>query len=193
MPQRANVTSVDAIRAFRTTLLVYLSKARPTLEEVSTEVMRTKMWIENDQRAHWDGQFKRCSRQLEDAKAAVFSSRMSNLREVSAAEQAAVTKAQRLVHEAEEKLRVVKLWDRDFENRTDPMLKQMEKLTNSLTVDVPNAAADLAQTIKTLEEYAGMIAPGASLEPAAPPSGETSAEEVAPEAAGSADAGKATP
>jgi hypothetical protein len=190
MPQRANVTSVDAIRAFRTNLLVYLSKARPTLEEVSTEVMRTKLWIQNDQRTHWEGQMKRRGRQLEDAKAALFSSKMSNLREASAAEQAAVTKAQRLVHEAEEKLRMVKLWDRDFENRTDPMLKQMEKLTNSLTVDVPNAAADLAQSIKTLEEYAGMIAPGASLEP--PPPSTVNAEEVSPETAGSAETGKAT-
>src|SRR5690242_19748480 len=103
MPQRANVTSVDAIRAFRTNLLVYLSKARPTLEEVSTEVMRTKMWIENNQRTHWEGQFKRRSRQLEEAKAALFSAKMSNLREATAAEQNAVTKAQQLVREAEEK------------------------------------------------------------------------------------------
>ena len=34
MPQRAHVTSLSAIEAFRANLIVYLSKARPTLEEV---------------------------------------------------------------------------------------------------------------------------------------------------------------
>jgi len=179
MPQRAHVTSVDAIRAFRSDLLVYLSKARPALEEVSTEVMRTKLWIQNDQRSKWEGEFKRRSRKLEDANAAMFSAKMSNLREVSAAEIAAVTKAKRAIDEAEQKLRRVKMWDRDFENRTDPMLKQMEKMTTVLAVDVPEAAAYLAEVIKTLESYAGMVAPGASLEPAAPATTEP-ADETAP-------------
>ena len=41
--QRAHVDSVDALEAFRTTLLVYVSKARPTVEDVSADVLRTKL------------------------------------------------------------------------------------------------------------------------------------------------------
>ena len=40
MAERAQVTSVEAIESFRASLIVFLSKVRPTLEEVSDEVMR---------------------------------------------------------------------------------------------------------------------------------------------------------
>ena len=35
MADRAQVTSVEAIEAFRSALIVYLSKARPALEEIA--------------------------------------------------------------------------------------------------------------------------------------------------------------
>ena len=45
MPERAHVTSVDALELFRSQLIVYLSKARPALDEVSAEVVRTRVWL----------------------------------------------------------------------------------------------------------------------------------------------------
>ncbi len=42
MPERAHVTSVDALESFRANLIIYLSKARPTLEEVSADVQRMR-------------------------------------------------------------------------------------------------------------------------------------------------------
>ena len=59
MPQSAHVTSVDALEAFRSSLIVYMSKARPTLEEISAEVMRTRLWLQTDQRTHWESQTRR--------------------------------------------------------------------------------------------------------------------------------------
>jgi hypothetical protein len=165
MPQKAHVTSVEAIEAFRSALLVYLSKARPALEEVGSDVMRVHLWVQNDQRSLWEKEVKRRARKLEEAQAALFNANMSQLRDVTAAEQLAVSRAKREIAEAEDKLRGVKHWERDFENQTDPLLKQTEKLTGFLAVDLPNAAAYLAEVIKTLEAYAEMQTPG-SLEPA---------------------------
>jgi hypothetical protein len=50
MPQQAKITSVEALDAFRAALIIYLSKARPTLEEVSADVQRTRGWLEGEQR-----------------------------------------------------------------------------------------------------------------------------------------------
>ena len=50
MPEKANVTSLEAIEDFRAQLLIYISKARPALEEVSSDVLRLRLWLENDQR-----------------------------------------------------------------------------------------------------------------------------------------------
>ena len=48
MPERAHVTSLEALESFRASLILYVSKARPTLEEVSADVVRTRLWLEND-------------------------------------------------------------------------------------------------------------------------------------------------
>ena len=157
MPERAHVRSVDALESFRANLIVYLSKARPTLEEVSADVQRTRGWLESEQRTYWESEFRRRSRALDEAQAALFSSRISKLREISGAEQMAVQRAKRALDEADAKLRVVKQWNRVFDNRVDPLVKQMEKLHTVLANDMVKAVADLAQTIDALHNYAGII------------------------------------
>ncbi len=161
MPERAHVTSVDALQAFRSNLIVYLSKARPTLEEVSAAVQRMRNWLEGEQRAHWENEFRRRSRALEEAQQALFSAKLSNLREASAAEVMAVRRAKQARDEAEAKLRVLKQWNRVFDNRVDPLVKQMEKLQTVLAQDMVQAVALLAQAIKTLDAYADVAPPTA--------------------------------
>jgi hypothetical protein len=159
MPDRAHVSSVDALESLRSSLIVYVSKARPTLEEVSADVQRTRGWLEGEQRTYWENEFKRRHRALEEAQAAVFRSRISNLREVSAAEQMDVRRAKRDLDEAEAKLRVVKQWGRVFDSRVGPLVKQMEKLHTVLTNDMVLAIAYLKQAIDTLHNYAEIIPP----------------------------------
>jgi predicted ATPase len=178
MPERAHVTSVDALESFRSNLIVYLSKARSTLEEVSAGVQRTRGWLENDQRTYWENEMRRRRRALDEAQQALFSSRLSNLREVSAAEQLAFQRAKRAVDEADAKLRVVKQWNRVFDNRVDPLVKQMEKLHTVLTNDMVQAVAYLAQVIATLDAYAEIVPP--SERGSTPPGGNGASSESQP-------------
>ena len=154
MEQRAQVTSVEAIEAFRSCLLVFLSKARPVLEEIIGEVARTRNWIQHDQRAHWEREVKIKHRLLEQAQAELFSARLSKLQEASALQQMAVQRAQRAIREAEDKLARLKKWDRELENRSDPLLKLVEQLHGYLAVDMVRATAYLTEIIKTLQSYA---------------------------------------
>ena len=50
MAERAQVTSIEALDTFRASLLVYLTKARPVLDEVSADVQRTRNWLEVERR-----------------------------------------------------------------------------------------------------------------------------------------------
>jgi len=159
MPERARVTSVEALEAFRTSLVLYVSKARPTLEEVSAEVLRTRLWLENEQRMRWENEVRRRSKQLEQAKQALSSSRMSLLGEAGSAEQMAVRKAKRALEEAEAKLKMVKYWTREFDSRTEPLVKQLQKLHTFLANDLLQANAHLVQVIQTLAAYAEIAAP----------------------------------
>ncbi|MEP6662457.1 MAG: hypothetical protein ABJC04_02225 [Verrucomicrobiota bacterium] len=157
MPTRANVTSVEALEAFRTNLIVYLSKARPTLEEVSDNVIRTRGWLENDQRVFCEQELRRRTQKLQDAQQAMFSAELSNLREVSADERMAVQKAKRAVLEAGEKLLRVKKWTRNFGSQVDPLAKQLEKLQTVLVTNLPEAIAFLGAIVKSLDAYSGVV------------------------------------
>jgi hypothetical protein len=168
MPVRANVTSIEAIDSFRANLIVYISKARPALEEVSSDLFRMRNWIEHDQRIYWEGQVRRRARQLEDAKQALFSAEMANLRDATHAERMAVVKAKRILDEAEEKLKVVKKWAREFGNQVEPLAKRLEKLHTILSNDLPLGAAFLAQVTKALHDYAEIVLPPDGAVPSTP-------------------------
>jgi acyl transferase domain-containing protein len=173
MPERAHVTSVDALEAFRANLIIYLSRARPTLEEVSADVQRMRGWLEGEQRTYWEKEVRQRSRAMQEAQAALFSAKLSSFREASALEAMAVQRAKRALDEAMEKLRVLKQWNRVFDNRVDPLVKQMEKLHSVLAHDMVQAIAYLAQAIETLDKYAEVAppapVPGAPSQPGGKP------------------------
>jgi hypothetical protein len=160
----ANVTSLDAIESFRSSLIVYLSKARPTLEEVSTEVARTRSWLQNDQRVYWERQMRSRARDLETAQAELFSARLSTIQNVSASQEMALHRAQRAMRECETKLRLLKKWDRELENRSEPLVRQVDQLHGFITGEMVKATSFLTEVLKSLQAYAEMKTPG--LQPA---------------------------
>ena len=65
MPDRARVTSLEAIEAFRAKLIIYRDKAGRVLDEVSDEVTRTRVWLQSDRRTYWQSQVERRTRELQ--------------------------------------------------------------------------------------------------------------------------------
>jgi len=180
MADQAHVTSVEALENFRAALINYVSKARPTLEEISADVLRTRMWLENDQRLYWEGQVRRRTKDLEQAQQALSSARFSSFKDGSAVELMAVQRSKHALEEAGAKLKILKHWNRDFSSRVEPLAKQLEKLHTVLAVDMLGAAAYLTRAIETLAAYAEMVPPGATATPASP----TTAEKVLPDGGG---------
>jgi chromosome segregation ATPase len=164
---QAKVRSVGAIEAFRSALLIFLSKARPTLEEATGEVVRIRQWLQTDQRSHWQKEAKVRGRELERAQSELFSARLSKIQQASASQQMAVHRATRAIREADDKLRVLKKWQRELDNRTEPMVKQLEQLHGFLTTDMGKAVVYLGELVKTLEAYAEVSRPFASGAPPA--------------------------
>ena len=160
MPE-AHVSSVDAIALFRAALLVYVSKARPVLEDACDEVSRTRQWLQTSQRVHWENEVRKRARILENAQQALLSANIANLREPGMAEKNAVMRAKRALTEAEDKLKRVKRWNMDFDQHVAPLVKQLEQLRTTLANDMPKAAVHLSQVVKTLDAYAN-VAPSSA-------------------------------
>ncbi len=153
MSGQAQITSVEAIETFRSQLVVYLSQMRPALDEITGEVVRTRGWLEDDRKRHWLQEMRVRTRKLEDAKQELFTANMSQLGAGASFQQMTVHRAQHAVRAAEEKLAVIKKWDRDLDNKTAPLVKQMEQLHGFLTVEMEKAVAYLDQALAALAAY----------------------------------------
>jgi hypothetical protein len=164
MADRAHVGSSEAIDRFRSSLVTYLTKMRPLLEDACDEAFRTREWLHNDKRMHWENEVRKRHRALEEAKAALFSAKISNLRDARAAEHMAVERAKRAMTEAEEKLRKVKRWATDFEHRSQILVKDLEHVRSLMANEMPKAVAHLVQIMRRVDEYVrvGMTAAAAS-------------------------------
>jgi hypothetical protein len=179
MAHQAHVTAIEALDTFRAQLIVYLEKATGAVDDVSDDVIRTRVWLQNDQRMHWETQIRQRTRELDTARQELFSARLSGLREATAAQQMAVGKAKRVLAEAQEKLEVLKRWNRRYDGEAEPLAKQVESLRDLLAGDMRKAVAFLAHAVNTLDAYADRAPVMASVSPAPssqPPRGGTVAD-----------------
>jgi len=166
MAEQAKVTSVDALESFRASLIVFLSDAHRCLDEVGDEVRRTRHWVQTDQRTFWEGELRRRGKILEAAETEFFGARLSSMREPSAQQRLAVHRAKAAVAEAEEKLRNIKAWNRNYDGATDPLLKRLNGLRQFLDFDLPKGVSFLTQAQRTLEDYTERAAPPPAPAPA---------------------------
>jgi hypothetical protein len=162
MIQQAKVASIEALEEFRSSLIVYLSKARPALEDMSDDVRQTRIWLEEERRSYWENAVRLRTRDLNQAQQELFSSRISSLKEPTSTQQRAVTHAKHALTEAEDKLRLVRKWCRDYENLTGPLAKQLEQTHSFLAIDMRHAVDSLAQIVSKLDAYADKASPAVS-------------------------------
>src|SRR5271156_6038224 len=129
MANQARVTSTDALESFRASLIVFLGKARRSLDDVGDEVRRTRQWLQHDQRILWEGELRRRTKALEAAQQELMSVRLASHQESALmARQAAVNKAKRALTEAEDKIRKVKTGNQNFDQAADPIVKRLESI-----------------------------------------------------------------
>jgi hypothetical protein len=163
----ARITSLDALESFRAALIVFLTTGRRTADEVIEQVRRVRLWLQSDQRLHWESQIRKRRKALDTATQELFSARLSGLRSTTTAQENAVRKAKAAVAEAEEKLRNVKKWSRDYDHLVDPLVKRLEGLRYYLDYELPKGVHFLSEAQKTLEAY--VSSPPAPAAPTPPP------------------------
>lgn len=165
----AQVGSMEAIRAFRVQLILFIKKAKPLLEDVSAEAQGRREWVRTDRRVHWENEHRRRKKILDQAEQAYFNTRFTNIRTGGQVEQITMQRAKRAVEEAEEKLRKIKRWSMDFDRQVGPLLKQLDALHTVFAQDLAQGVRRLEELDRALAAYAetGSVAP--SLRPAEVP------------------------
>lgn len=161
MPERARVTSLEAVEVFRAALVLYRERAARVLDEAGEEVVRTRAWLQQDRLPHWQEQIRRLSRELEQRQQELFTAQLSDLHGAPRPEQLAVQKARRALEQAEERLRAVRHWHRQFDQRVEPLARHVDKLRHYLAHDLSAALGFLAEVLRTLSAYAELSPPPA--------------------------------
>lgn len=154
MPDRAKVTSIDAIESFRASLIVYCEKARAALDDIGDDVSRTRTWLSDDRRNFWEAEIRRRNRKLEEKQAALFDARLDTFHKQTQAELAAMQKAKRDRDDAMARLEMIKKWSKQFDSRVQPLARNIDKLRDVLVQHMGQAIVHLSKVTNTLSAYA---------------------------------------
>lgn len=165
MSDQVNISSIDALEAFRADLIQYISKARVALEDMEGDVRRTQTWLDTDRVQHWGGQMKLWTKNLHQAEQELYSANLTSPQASNAFQKMAVLKARRKLEEAERKILVLKKWRQTFENRATPLLRQLDPMFFLVGQHLPKGVHALGESIKALQAYAEKSTPAKTTPP----------------------------
>jgi hypothetical protein len=155
MSDQARVSSIDTLEQFRADLIQYVEKARVALEDAAGEVRRTRTWLESDRLQHWGREMKKRKKLLDQAEQELYSAKLTSPQAGHALQKMAVQRAEQRLKEAEEKMRVLGHWRKQFENRAGSLLRQLEPLQARVGAQLPQGVHALTEIIRALQAYAG--------------------------------------
>ncbi len=154
----ANVRAIEALEALRAALTRFSGDAQQALVSAVREITLTRDWLEERQR-FWQTELRRRQQELERAKRALAACQASSSFDCSPF-QSAVKKAERLVQEAEEALRIVQQHRARFEEANAQYQREAQRFNAMLTSEVlPKASASLSRSASLLQSYVALSAP----------------------------------
>ena len=154
MADQAKVASIEAIDSLRVSITIFMERAGKALDEVGDAVRRTHTWLHDEKRSYWLAEKRRREKKLDQAEQELYSSRLSALQTTNAEAQMHVRRARHALEEAEQKLRVLKKWARDYDSVVEPLARRLDTVRDLVMTKYPKASMQLTQMIHTLESYA---------------------------------------
>jgi predicted ATPase len=153
MADEARVRSVESLEYFRTSLIVFITKSRVAVGHAEDAVKRARYWLEQEKHTYWMQELKKRSRKLAQAQQELLSAKLSSFKDSVMLQEKMMRRAKEAVDEAEEKLRYVKKWTREFDRLFDAAVKGLGHLRDYMEHDMPAAVAWLEQALRALAAY----------------------------------------
>ena len=153
MAEKAHVTDVETLERFRTSLMLFIEKASSSLDEVSEEVKRTRIWLQSEQKLNLDREMWRKKKDLEQLEAEYFSARLSKMAQKKTGIQMMMNKKRREIRELEDKMRAVSAWLRHYDSKVEVEARKVDKLRSMMDSEMGRAVQFLNEAAKNLHEY----------------------------------------
>ena len=163
MSEGAGITNLEAIERFRAALLEFIHDGANALGEADSEVDRVQIWLEREQKIHWQQEHRRRSEEVARAKSALYRKQLtvsSKDRPPSAVdEKKALQKAQSRLEESETKLRRIKHWSVHLGQEAARYKAATSSLAAVFERELPASAEMLKRALAAIEQYLHTAAP----------------------------------
>jgi len=154
MANQAKVGSLDSIKSFRTSLVIFIERMTNALDDVGDEVKRTRNWILDEQVNYWRSMKHQWEKKLDQAEQELYSTRLSTMHNTNTEAQMNVRRATQKVDEIDGKIRTIQKWARDYDSIVEPLARRLDTYRDLLSTKYPKAIFQIDKTIETLESYA---------------------------------------
>jgi hypothetical protein len=153
----ARVESIEALRSLRRGLVKFAEEASVALDDAESDITRTLIWLETEQRPRWQAEVRKRSEALRQAQEALRQKRLyrdsSGRAPTAVAEEKAVRRAMAALEEAEQKQRNVSKYIPVLEKEGQHYKGLAQRLTRAVVSDVPVGLAELDRMVIALEAY----------------------------------------
>jgi hypothetical protein len=152
----ARIQSVDALRDLKAAIWKFVEAANVALGESDAEIERTLVWVQTEQANYWKGQTRKRTELVAQAKAAVRAKKLfhaDDFRPSAIEEEQALAQALRRLDEAGQRVENVKRFGQRLQKQMLIYRGQVQRMARMLQTDLPQAAANLEELIRSVEAY----------------------------------------
>jgi hypothetical protein len=170
MSSQAEVRSIEALKDFRTALVLYGEDTLASLGAVEMELRRTVYWLEQDRPLYWQEQIKKRRELVASARSELFRRQLQKTPEYSPSmveQKENLRRAEASLQDAEKRLMLVRKWQPLLRQTTLEYHGSIQRIKTLAAGDVPAAVNLLSRIIDALEAYLSVALP--SRAPADPP------------------------
>jgi len=157
MPQRANVRSIDAVRALSRVLVNFESQVRDAIESITLEARRGVDWFEQNRARYWPNELRKSFNEVSEARTNLTrcrSQRFGDHEPDCYEEKKALEAAIRRHHLCHQKVQKLREWKNILRHEADEFKGRLGQMNVSLDVDFPQAIAALERIVEALQRYA---------------------------------------
>lgn len=168
----ANISSIDAVRAFHAALVQFEADVQDALVLLELESRRPQEWIEHDRSRYWPREMHKASDAVNEARLTVERCELAVNpadRQASYEARKALEKAKRRLRLTETKIEAVRRWRLEIKREVEEFKVQTARMRNFLESDLPRSRSALERISEALRGYVQNLGPG----PAPPDAGPT--------------------
>jgi len=160
MAEVARVHNLEALKKFKHALWKFQETANVALTDAESDVQRTNIWLETEQRTYWNGQLRKRHEAVEKAKEKVREKQLykdaTGMRHSAVDEMKVLKVAQAALVEAEQKVAAIKKFIPKMQKETQIYRGGVQRFASTIQTDLPVAVDKLDQMLATLEAYVSL-------------------------------------